>query len=174
MAFLDRRAGLSFGLALSLFVPALDAAADFKLAVVDQRRAVMSSVSGKEAEKTLAQLQDKKKKELEPRGQRCKKMQEDLEGQRFVLSEEAMQEKAIEFQSCQRDLERDFQAARDEIAVQERKLLAPIAKKLEEAVKSIGKDKGFDLVLDRSTPGVLYSTDALDITELVIQKLNSN
>jgi outer membrane protein len=174
MAFLDRRAGLSFGLALSLFVPALDAAADFKLAVVDQRRAVMSSVSGKEAEKTLAQLQDKKKKELEPRGQRCKKMQEDLEGQRFVLSEDALQEKAIEFQSCQRDLERDFQAARDEIAVQERKLLAPIAKKLEEAVKSIGKDKGFDLVLDRSTPGVLYSTDALDITELVIQKLNSN
>jgi outer membrane protein len=170
----NRRAGLSLGLALSLFVPALEAAADFKLAVVDQRRAVMSSNQGKEAEKTLAQLQDKKKKELEPRGARCKKMQEDLEGQRFVLSEEAMQEKAIEFQSCQRDLERDFQAARDEIAVQERKLLAPIAKKLEEAVTGIGKDKGFDLVVDRSTPGVLYSTDSLDITELVIQKLNGD
>ena len=85
-----------------------------------------------------------------------------------------LQEKAIEFQSCQRDLERDVQAARDEIAVQESKLMAPIAKKLDEAVKSIGKDKEFDLVLDRSTPGVLYSTDTLDITELVIQKLNAN
>lgn len=168
----NSRAGLAFGLALSLLLPALDAAADFKLAVLDQRRAVVSSNQGKEAEKTLAQLQEKKKKELEPRGQRCKKMQEDLEGQRFVLSEDALQEKAIEFQSCQRDLERDVQAARDEIAVQERKLLAPIAKKLEAAVNAIGKDKGFDLVVDRSTPGVLYATDSLDITDIIIQKLN--
>ena len=114
----NRRVGLSLGLALSLFVPALEAAADFKLAVVDRRRAVMSSSQGKEAEKTMAQLQEKKKKELEPRGARCKKMQEDLEAQRFVLSEDALQEKAIEFQSCQRDLERDVQAARDEMAVQ--------------------------------------------------------
>jgi outer membrane protein len=169
-----RRAGLSLGLALSLFVPALEAAADFKLAVVDRRRAVMSSSQGKEAEKTMSQLQEKKKKELEPRGARCKKMQEDLEAQRFVLSEDALQEKAIEFQSCQRDLERDVQAARDEMAVQESKLMAPIAKKLEEAVKAIGKDKAFDLVVDRSTPGVLYTADSLDITELVIQKLNGN
>ena len=41
-------------------------------------------------------------------------------------------------------------------------------------MKEIGKDKGFDLVLDRSTPGVLYSTDSLDITDLVIKKLNEN
>jgi outer membrane protein len=169
-----RRAGMSLGLALALFVPALPAFADFKLAVVDQRRALLSSEGGKAAESTLSQLEDKKKKELEPRSSKCKKLQEDVEAQRFVLSDEAIQERMIEFQSCQRDLERDFQAAKDELAVQNRKLLAPLAKKLEEAVKEIGKDKGFDLVLDRSTPGVLYSTDSADITELVIKKLNGN
>ncbi len=169
-----RRAGLSLGLALALLVPALPAYAEFKLAVVDQRRALLSSDGGKAAESTLSQLEDKKKKELEPRQARCKKLQEDVEAQRFVLSDEALQERMIEFQSCQRDLERDFQAAKDEMTVQNRKLLAPLAKKLEEAVKEIGRDKGFDLVLDRSTPGVLYSTDTLDITELVIKKLNGN
>ena len=152
----------------------MPAAAEFKLAVVDQRRALLSSEGGKAAESTLSQLEDRKKKELEPRSAKCKKMQEDVESQRFVLSDEALQERMIEFQSCQRDLERDFQAAKDEITVQNRKLLAPLAKKLEEAVKEIGRDKGFDLVLDRSTPGVLYSTDTLDITELVIKKLNGN
>jgi outer membrane protein len=80
----------------------------------------------------------------------------------------------MEFQSCQRDLERDFQAAKDELAVQNRKLLAPLMKKLEEAVKEIGKDKGFDLVLERSNSGILFSTDSLDITDLVIKKLNDN
>jgi outer membrane protein len=169
-----RRAGMSLGLTLALVIPALPAFAEFKLAVVDQRRALLSSEGGKAAESTLSQLEEKKKKELEPRSAKCKKLQEDVESQRFVLSDEAIQERMIEFQSCQRDLERDFQAAKDEITVQNRKLLAPLAKKLEDAVKQIGKDKGFDLVLDRSTPGVLYSTDTLDITELVIKKLNEN
>ena len=168
------RAGMTLGLALATFLPALASSADFKLAVVDQRRALLSSEGGKAAESTLSQLEDKKKKELEPRSGKCKKMQEEIEAQRFVLSDDAIQERMIEFQSCQRDLERDFQAAKDEIAVQNRKLLAPLAKKLEEAVKEIGKSKGFDLVLDRSTPGVLYAPESLDITDLVVKRLNEN
>ena len=174
MQIRTRRAGLSLGLALALLAPALPAFAEVKVAIVDTRRAVISSEGGKAAESTLSQLEDKKKKELEPRSGKCKKMQEDIEAQRFVLSDEAIQERMIEFQSCQRDLERDFQAAKDELAVQNRKLLAPLMKKLEEAVKEIGKDKGFDLVLERSNSGILFSTDSLDITDLVIKKLNDN
>lgn len=174
MQIRTRRAGMSLGLALALLAPALPAKAEVKLAVVDTRRAVISSEGGKAAESTLSQLEDKKKKELEPRSGKCKKLQEDIEAQRFVLSDEAIQERMIEFQSCQRDLERDFQAAKDELAVQNRKLLAPLMKKLEEAVKEIGKDKGFDLVLERSNSGILFSTEALDITDLVIKKLNEN
>ena len=33
------------------------------------------------------QLEEKKKKELEPRSARCKKMQEEIEAQRFVLAD---------------------------------------------------------------------------------------
>jgi outer membrane protein len=175
MQIRTRRAGMSVALAFALVAPSLPAfAEDFKLALVDPRRALLSSDSGKAAEKTITQLQEKKKAELDPRSARCKKMQEDVEAQRFVLSDEALQEKAIEFQSCQRDLERDFQAAKDELAVQERKLMAPLAKKLEDAVREIGKAQDFDLVLDRSTPGVLFAPDTLDITDLVIKKLNEN
>jgi outer membrane protein len=174
MQIRTRRAGLSLGLALALLAPALPALAEVKVAIVDTRRAVISSEGGKAAESTLSQLEDKKKKELEPRSGKCKKLQEDIEAQRFVLSDEAIQERMMEFQSCQRDLERDFQAAKDELAVQNRKLLAPLMKKLEEAVKEIGKDKGFDLVLERSNSGILFSTDSLDITDLVIKKLNDN
>jgi outer membrane protein len=168
----NRRAGLSLGLTLALLAPALPAAADFKLALVDSKRALVSSDKGKEAEKTLNELQDKKKKELEPRSEKCKKIQEDTESQKFVMSDDALQEKAIEYQRCGRDLERDVQAAKDELVVQQQKLLAPIAKKLEDVVNAIGKEKSFDLILDRSTPGVLFAPDALDVTDLVIKRLN--
>lgn len=167
-----RTAGLRLGLALSVLLPALPAAADFKLALVDRQRALISSDKGKEAEKTLTQLQDKKKKELEPRSNACKKIQEDADSQKFVMSDDALQEKAIEYQRCGRDLERDVQAAKDELVVQQQKLLAPIAKKLEDVVNAIGKEKQFDLILDRSTPGVLFAPDALDVTDLVIKRLN--
>ena len=172
MFFRTRSAGLHLGLALALLVPALPAAADFKLALVDRQRALLSSDKGKEAEKTLSGMQDKKKKELEPRSNQCKKLQEDAESQKFVLSDDALQEKAIEFQRCQRDLERDFQAAKDELVVQQQKLLAPLAKKLEEVVNALGKEKEFDLILDRSTPGVLYAPDTTDVTDLVIKRMN--
>ena len=56
--------------------------------------------------------------------------------------------------------------------VQQQKLLSPIAKKLEDIVTTIGKEKQFDLILDRSTPGVLFAPDALDVTDLVIKRLN--
>jgi outer membrane protein len=169
---LTRRTGLHFGLVLALFVPALPAAADVKLAIVDRQRALISSDKGKEAEKTLTQLQEKKKKELEPRSNQCKKIQEDTESQKFVMTDDALQEKAIEYQRCGRDLERDVQAAKDELVVAQQKLLQPIAKKLEEVVNAIGKEKQFDLILDRSTPGVLYAPEALDVTDLVIKRLN--
>ena len=174
MQFRTHRAGMFFGLALALLVPALPASADPKIALLDSRRAVFSSNGGKEVEKTLTQLQAKKKSELEPRNATCKKQQEDIESQRFVLSEDALRDKMIEAQSCQRDLERDFQSAQDELKVQQSKLMAPLMRKLEDAVKEIGKAKEFDLVLDRTTPGVLYASDALDITEIVIKKLNGN
>jgi Skp family chaperone for outer membrane proteins len=145
MQIRTRRAGLSLGLALALLVPALPAFAEFKLAVVDQRRALLSSEGGKAAESTLSQLEDKKKKELEPRSGRCKKMQEDIEAQRFVLSDEAIQERMIEFQSCQRDLERDFQAAKDEIAVQNAAARA-VGEEARGGGEGDRQDKGFDLV----------------------------
>jgi outer membrane protein len=172
MHLCSRNASLRVGLALAVLLPALPAAADFKLALVDRQRALISSDKGKEAEKTLTQLQDKKKKELEPRSNACKKIQEDADSQKFVMSDDALQEKAIEYQRCGRDLERDVQAAKDELVVQQQKLLAPIAKKLEDIVNQIGKEKQFDLILDRSTPGVLFAPDALDVTDLVIKKLN--
>jgi len=172
MHCLTRRAGLQLALALACLIPALPAAADFKLALVDRQRALIASEKGKEAEKTLTQLQDKKKKELEPRSNACKKIQEDTESQKFVMSDDALQEKAIEYQRCGRDLERDVQAAKDELVVAQQKLLAPIAKQLEDIVNAIGKEKQFDLILDRSTPGVLFAPEANDITDLVIKRLN--
>lgn len=150
------------------------ASAEFKVGFVDKQRAVFSSSEGKAADKSMTDLQKQKKGEMEPQAARCKKMQEELEAQKFVLSQEAASERLIEFRRCESELERNLQAAQEEFAVQQRKRYTPILKKFDASLTQLGKDDGFDLILDRSSPGVLYFKDGLDVTDKIITKMNGS
>jgi len=153
---------------------AVSAAAELKVGVVDQRRGILTTDQGKQAQKDLEKLAEEKKATLKPAQDDFKKKQEELESQRFVLSDTALEERMLELEKQRRELERGLQAVRDDLQVQERKLLKPILDKWAKAVEDLGKEKGFDVILDRSTPGILYHSTALDITDLIIQRVNKN
>ena len=168
-----RTHGTGFALAMLLAAAAPRAeAADFKLGFVDPRRALMSSSQGREGEQVLSSLVQAKKKEIEPQEQEFRRLSEELEAQKFVLSKDALRERQIEVVKLRRDLERGMQEAQEDLQIEEQKMLAPLLKELEQAIREIGKDKGFDLILDRSNSGVLYYSDGLDITDIVIKRLN--
>jgi hypothetical protein len=57
--------------------------------------------------------------------------------------------------------------------VHEERLYGPLRAKMVEIVTQIGKEQGFTVILARGSPGLLYSREAIDITELVIQNFNS-
>jgi outer membrane protein len=149
-------------------------AAELKVGIVDQRRGILTTDQGKQAQKDLEKLAEERKNRLKPAQDDFQKKQEELESQRFVLSETALEERMLELEKQRRELERDVQAVRDELQVQERKLLKPILEKWSKAVEDLGKEKGFDVILDRSTPGILYHSSGLDITDLVISRVNKN
>jgi outer membrane protein len=150
------------------------AAAELKVGIVDQRRGILTTEQGKQAQKELEKLAETRKTKLKPEQDDFQKKQEELESQRFVLSATALEERMLELEKQRRELERDVQAVRDELQVQERKLLKPILEKWAKAVEDLGKEKGFDVILDRSTPGILYHSSALDITDLVIARVNKD
>jgi outer membrane protein len=171
MQLLDARAWLAASAVIFLLSPAL-AAADFKVGFVDQRRGVLSTVEGKQAQQQIESLVEKRRSEFQPRQEQLEQRQKDLEAQRFVLSQEALEERALEIEKQRRELERDFSAIKDDLALEERKMLKPIAERWEKAVKQIADEKDFDMIIDRSTPGVLYYRDAHDITDLIVQRMN--
>jgi Skp family chaperone for outer membrane proteins len=45
--------------------------------------------------------------------------------------------------------------------------------KLVSIIEEIGKTKGFTMILRRGAPGLLYTREALDITDMVIEKYNA-
>ena len=65
-----------------------------------------------------------------------------------------------------------FQADADGlIALRRQMLMAPVMKKLEDAVKAVGKENGYAFIFDQATGSMLFASDSDDVTALVSAKL---
>lgn len=148
------------------------AAESVRIAVVNQQRALASSNEGRAAEKALKSLMQKKRTELEPLEQELKRQQEEFESQKYVLSRSALEERKLDLLKRQRDLERSMREAEDDLEIENRRLMQPLVKRIEQALSEIGKEKDFTVILETKSTAVLYAEESIDITDLVIQKLN--
>jgi len=162
---------LSVLFAGSLLSAGIASAAD-SVAIVDLKKAISESASGKAAETKLKSIADKMQEEFKPKQERVKRLREELETQRFVLSKEARQERELDIVKQSRDLERELEAAQEDLQIEERKLTQPILENILSSVKALARDEGIDLVLERSNPALIYYGEALDITDKVIERVN--
>lgn len=162
----------ALALAAALVVPSLARSQALGVAIVDSRRAAANSREGKAAEQQLKDLSSRKREEFTPKEEKLKRAREEYETQRFVLSREAIQEREIDIMKMQRNLERDLEEAQEEMAIEERKLMQPILRNILRVVTEVARDQGYQVVLERGSPGVLFYAQELDITDQVIAKLN--
>jgi outer membrane protein len=164
------------GFALAVFAAGIASsgarAADLRVGVVDVRKAVFSSSEGKTAQQQFSKLEDEKMAELRPRQEEVRRLEEEYEKQKFVLSPDALQDRRLEIVKRRRDLERDFNEAQDDLQIRQVQLLQPIQKKIAAVVEDVGKAEGFTLILDKQAAGFLYFDDSIDVTDLVIKRLN--
>ena len=155
-------------------LPSLASAQGNTLGVVDTRRAIVGCKAGQDAQAGLTSLMEKKKEIFGPQEEELNKLQQEFETQKFVLSQEALEERRIEIARKKSKLERAVEEAREEMAVAERKAFQPLLTKVEELLKDIGKEKGLLMIMEKSSPGVLYYSETLDITDVLIDRLNKS
>ena len=156
-------------------VVAVGTAADdepLKFAVVDLDQALNSTEEGKAAREELARKQREAEAKVQPRIERFKEMQEELKSKKFVLSEEALYQKQLDLVELKNEIESEMKELEGKFKVDQERIVGPLRKKLIEIVQGIGRDQGFTLIVERNTPGVLYSREALDITDQVISRFN--
>lgn len=66
----------------------------------------------------------------------------------------------------------EFQeSAQSSVQKKKEEVYSPIIKKAEEAIKAVGKDKGYTYIFDASIGALLYSSDSDDIMPMVKAKL---
>jgi len=145
--------------------------AETKVGFVDTQKVVSSSKEAKAAEDKLNALLEKKREQFKPQQEQFAKLRQELETQLSVLSPEALDERQIELTQLKNQIERDVQAAEEEVQIERRKALAPLLRKIQDVINEIGKQEGFSIIMERHV-GVIYFSDSLDITDKVIEQLN--
>jgi outer membrane protein len=81
------------------------------------------------------------------------------------------QKKQEELQKAQQFLQNYGKGMEEEMGILRRQLLQPLVAKLDEAIKAIGKEGGYQVIFDTSNGSSLFAAESDDITALVKTKL---
>jgi outer membrane protein len=143
-----------------------------KAGIVDIDKCMKESNEGKRITESL-------KKELDAMQQRYVKaqkeladMQKDIEKQSLMLSVEAKEDKQNEYDKKNRDLTYLQQDLTEEAQTAQQNANQKILKQLYAIIQSVAKQQAYDLVIEKSNSGLLYSSDAIDMTDQIIKEIN--
>ncbi len=148
-------------------------AAPATFAVIDTEKILLSSAAGKNALAGLKKLQEQLEAEAARRAQEIKDLQSKIaDGQQslpqnqLAQMKKELEDKEASLRRFQDDSKRDLDKKRDAI-------LAAIDDKVMPVITQIGKERGYGAIFRKFESGLIYANDALDITELVIQRLDA-
>ncbi len=143
-----------------------------KIGIVDIDQAISATAEGKAAREELTRKQREAEQKVQPLIERMQEMRDDFQAKRFVISDEARFQKQLDLQGLQNEIESKVTELQNRLKLDQKRLEGPLMKKLNEIIQSIGRENEFTVILHRQSPGLLYAREALDITDLVVEKYN--
>jgi len=163
---------------LLLLVPFKLAAADapstiFKVAFVDLQRALQTVEAGKKAKTLLEKRVTAKREEIEKLQATLQKEFEQFEKKAAILNDSAKAQKQQELQKRYMELQKNYADSQQELQKEERELMKPLIEEFRSVVEGIGKEKGYQLIVEKNEGAVLYAEAGADLTEVVIEKFNA-
>ena len=145
------------------------AADSFKVGIVDLQRCIQESIEGKREKDKLQKTKDDMQKKLDERQNKLLELKKELEKQSMMLSMDAKEDKAKEFERQGRE----FKYFYDDIMKQMRKAEAEVKtvllRDLERVVSDIGAKGNFTVIFERRASGIMYIGNTIDITDEVIK-----
>jgi outer membrane protein len=166
------RTGAFAALVLMLGAVGAAAAEDVKIGIVDIEQALTSTEEGKAAREEIGRKSREARAQLEPMMEQRKTLAEELQGKKYVLSDEALFQKQVQLAELENKIKSKAEELEGQLKIEQGKMLAPLQSKMQNIIEAIGKEQGFTLILARNNPYVMYSREALDITDMVVERFN--
>lgn len=157
----------------ALALPAFAQNAPQRMAVIDVQRVLQSSTPGKAAYERLKKMQDERVARAQKMDEEAKALESDINTKKLSLSEDKLTEmtkqlsdKRIAMQRYAQDADREVTEARD-------KELAALEQRIKPVIDAIGKEMGLAAIFNKFESGLVYASDAIDITETVIKRFDA-
>lgn len=158
----------------ALAVPTFAQTQPARLAVIDVQRVLASSSAGKAASDRLKKMQEDRVTRAKQMDDEMQKLDADINTKKLSLSEDKLTEMAkqlsdrkIAAQRYAQDAEREMGEARD-------RALLELENRIKPVIDSIGKEMGLAAIFNKFESGLVYASEAIDITDTVIKRFNEN
>ncbi|MEW6387488.1 MAG: OmpH family outer membrane protein [Thermodesulfobacteriota bacterium] len=138
-------------------------AAELKIGVVDT--VAITSADVKRIDEKMKRKAEEMGRPLAQRRQDIGRQWQEFEKQAPLMKEDARKRREEEFQKKQGELQQQAMQADQTLARLYEQEMAPVRKKLEEAVAAVARDEKIDLILPKAT--IILCNKSIDITEKV-------
>jgi outer membrane protein len=143
-----------------------------KVGVFDANRVSEETDEGKRIAAKLSAFGDKKKAELAAKDKEISDLRAQLESQNLSLSPEKLQQMQKDVQKKGLELQQAQEAARNEFQIEVSEAQNKFQEQLIRVINQFGRDEGFTLVIERSTGGVAFASESIDVTTAIVDKFN--
>ena len=158
----------------ALAAPMFAQSAPGRVAVIDVQKVLTQSTAGKAAYDKLKKMQDERVERARAMDEELRKLDADIAAKRISLSEDKLTEmqkqladKRIAMQRYAQDAEREMGEARD-------RELQALEARIKPVIDGIGKEMGLAAIFNKFESGLVYASDAIDITDTVIKRFNDS
>ncbi len=144
-----------------------------RVAVIDVQKVLQQSSAGKQAYERLKKMQDDRIAKAKKMDEEIAALDADINSKKLSLSEDKLtdlqkqlSDKKIAMQRYAQDADREVSESRD-------KALLELENKIKPVIDQIGKEMGLAAIFNKFESGLVYASDAIDITDSVVVKFNA-
>ena len=159
---------------LLLTVGTLTAYGQLEIRYIDSEKIYMEYKDFQEVMKQISAMEENYRKDLTQKGKALQDKVKDFQAKQLVLSEENKRKMEEELQAEAADLQKqeyEIFSQNGEYYRRANELRAPLVQKINIAIQRVAVAKGYDLILDKATMGVVFAKDIYDITNVVLEEL---
>ena len=165
---------LTIGLVLLAAVASFAQQPASKIGIINSAKAFETSAEGKKAYAQFQERENKIKTDIQRLDDAIRALENRMSTGRLTMTQEALlatqadhDKKQTERKRYEEDATRDFQSFQQNVVQKIRDEMVTI-------IKALRKEKGFDLILDLATSGIVDFEPALDITDEVVRRYDAS
>ena len=159
-----------------LMAAAVPAKAEIKIGYIDTVKIFANFKETIEAEEVYKKEVEVWKKQAEEMEAELARLREEIQSQSLMLSAEKLEEKKLVFDQKMTDYQKymqDIFGETGEAARRNKELTEPIVEKINGIIDIVAQEEGFTLVLDSSQGVIVYADKEIDITDMIIARLDT-